>query len=138
MISQVPFSLEAWHDIVLQPEQTRNHLDFTSVDGPRWAFIDDNGHCLATGGLFPAMPSIAVAWAYIGADCGPHMPVLFRRARAALSEGLTRWPVIRSGALYDFKAGNRLLKMLGFKSLGIDITHETRVYSVFELQRQGH
>lgn len=132
MIAQVPFSLQAWHDIVLQPQQTRNHLDFMAVDGPIWTFVDDGGHCLACGGLYPAMDGIAVAWAYIGADCGPVMPALFKRARAALLEGLTHWPVIRSGALADFAAGNRLLELLGFTPIGVKVTHEARVYNVFE------
>ena len=72
MIIEVPFSYEAWRDIKLQPQQRRDHFDFATVaDGPSWTYVDDQGHCLACGGLYPAMPSVAVAWAYIGADSGP-------------------------------------------------------------------
>jgi hypothetical protein len=138
MIAEVPFTLERWRDVVLQPEQRRDHGDaMTAFDGPTWTYVDEVDHCLAVGGLYPVTEHVAVAWAYIGRDAGRVMPALFLKARRVLRAHRERWPIIRSGALVDFAAGHRLLELLGFKALGVDVTHEARVISVFEWSR-GH
>lgn len=139
MISPVPFSLDRLNDIALQPQQRRDHFDLEAVvNGPVWTFVDDDGHCVACGGLYQASEFVAVAWAFIGADSGPVMPALFLKARKILRENRHRWPVIRSGALEDFEAGNRLLALLGFTPLGITVSQGTRVYNVAELPQRGH
>lgn len=139
MIHEAEFSLELWRDITLQPQQRRDHNDAMRVfSGDTWTFVDDAGHCIAIGGLFEAVSGVAVAWAYIGADAGPHMVALAFKARRILNDNAGRWLVIRSGALSDFKAGLRLLGLLGFTSLGVSVTHEGRSYDVFELARHAH
>lgn len=139
MIRAAPFSVDLWRDIVLQPQQRRDHVDAMAVfEGPSWTFVDGQGHCLACGGIYPVADDVAVAWAYIGADSGPHFSSLFLKARKIIRDNRHRWPVVRSGCLADFAAGNRLLRLLGFKSLGLEVTHEARVYSVFELAGRGH
>ena len=80
MIQAVDFTEARWRDITLQPQQRRDHPDAMAVfDGPTWTFVDDDGHCIACGGLYEAAIGVPVAWAYIGRDAGPMMPALFVR-----------------------------------------------------------
>ena len=132
MIRQVPFTLERWRDVILQPEQTRDHDQIEGVlHSGMVAFVDEKDHCVACGGLWPASDSMAVAWAYIGADAGRHMVALLRAARRVLRASL--WPEVRSGALAEFPAGNRMLELLGFRHIGQVEHSQSRVYRVFEL-----
>lgn len=139
MIMEVAFTAERWRDIVLQPEQSRDHTDALAVFlGPTWTYVDTYDHCIACGGLYQAAENIVVAWAYIGADSGPYLPALALKARRILRANAERWPLIRSGALSDFEAGKRLLALLGFLPLGVSVTHEGKSYDVFELARHQH
>lgn len=136
---QVPFSIDLWHDIKLQPEQNRDTFKMSIAEnGPTWTFCDGEGHCIATGGLYEALPGIAVAWAFIGADARPHMLELALQARAVLRAHLTKWPVIRAGVVRGFAAGERLMRLLGFKPLGTSVELGARVYSVFQLTGREH
>jgi hypothetical protein len=132
VIRQVPFTKERWLDVILQPQQTRDHDRIDEViETATIAFVDENDHCVACGGLWPFSESVAVAWAYIGADAGRHMVALLRAARSILKAAA--WPEVRSGALIDFPAGNRLLHLLGFRPIAVLTYTDARVYGVFEL-----
>lgn len=141
MIGTVPFSLDLWRDVVLQPEQAPNDEALRALEGgPSWSFVDATGHCIACGCLFPASEHIAVAVAYIGADAGPAMPALFLKARKILKEAHARWPIIRAGVLEGFTAGERLIELLGFKPMGLSVPSAdgARVIQVFQLTARGH
>ena len=139
MIYEAPFTTDRWLDIVLQPEQRRDHADaMEAFAGPTWTYVDIYDHCIAVGGLYEAAKSTVVAWAYIGADAGPYLPALALKARRILRENAEHWPIIRSGALSDFVAGKRLLGLLGFKPLGVSVKHEGKGYDVFDFVRCRH
>lgn len=139
MIRQVPFTVELWQDIRLQSQQTREHDDalvpFSDPD-LCWAYVDDEGHCLAAGSLYEAWPGVGVALAYIGDDAGPVMPALFKRAQSVIRANRYRWPILGSAALDDFDAGKRLLCLLGFVSTGETLKVGARVYALFNYPRE--
>jgi hypothetical protein len=139
----VPFTLERWQAIALQPEQaheppTADTAAYLRQHGVSWAYEADDGHTLACGGLLPVGPGEAVAWSYVGADAGPHMLGLIRAARAIMREHQNRWPVIRATVVKDFAAGRRLMDMLGFVPMLVEpIDFRDRRYDVFQRVRES-
>lgn len=139
----VPFTLERWQDIALQPQQehespTLNNFLRLEAEGESFAFIDQDGHTIACGGFYPYGDGQAYAWSYVGADAGQHMARLVRESRAVLASRQDRWPVMRAATLVEFEAGHRLLKLLRFKNLGAPpMTVNGRSYTVYERARHG-
>lgn len=139
-----PFSFERWCDVALQPEQeheppTAEFARRLATEGESWAYVDEDGHTLAVGGLYPVGPGQAVAWSYLGRDCGERMVTLVRAMRRIMSEHANRWPVIRATVLKDFTAGQRMMRVLGFKPLlGTEpIMFRARVYDVMQRVSYG-
>lgn len=126
----VPFTLERFADIRLQPEQRRDTFDLTVPQIGEAYAIEIDGHCIGCGGLYPVTADVACAWAFIGEDAGPY----FVRMVRAMSEVLERahWRVVRAGVLSGFAPGHRLLAMLGFQPVGAAVFYGARVYNVFE------
>lgn len=139
----VPFTLERWENLALQPEQahespTLNNALRLEAEGESYAFVDLEGHTIACGGLYPFGSGQAMAWSYVGKDAGPHLRRLVRESRAVLASHQDRWPVMRAATLVEFEAGHRLLKLLGFRHLGAaPMTVRGRSYMVYERTRDG-
>lgn len=135
MIKALPFSIDALTSINLQPEQRLDSFDLhVATTGTSWTFCDGDGRTLVVGGLYPVQQNMAIAWAFVGRDVKRHMAALVLRAREVLAEA--EWPVVRAGVLVGFKAGERLVRLLGFKQLECEpVTYGPRVYHVFERVR---
>lgn len=135
MIRAMPFSVAALHSVKLQPEQRLDSFDIhVATNGNTWVFVDASGKSLAVGGLYPVADHMAIAWAFVGCDVKRHMAALALRAREILAQA--EWPVVRAGVLVGFKAGERLVRLLGFERLDCEpITYGPRVYNVFERVR---
>lgn len=144
MISEVPFSIERWQDVRLQPEQQHEppspeFAERLVENGANWAFVDSTGHTIAVGGLYPVADGQAIAWTYLGEDCGPHMVTLVRVMRGAIEKHKGRWPLIRATVLDGFAAGERLMRLLGFVPLlpSEPIAFGARVYHVYQRAYYG-
>jgi hypothetical protein len=144
MITAAPFTLERWRDVRLQPAQKHEppspgYADRLVAEGAAWAYDDAEGHTIAVGGLYPVGPGQAVAWTYLGADCGRYMTALVRAMREAIATHKERWPVVRAAVLADFEAGRRLMAMLGFVPLinAEPIMWAGKTYIVFQKVHYG-
>lgn len=132
----IPYTPDHLAAINLQPEQVRDTFDESVPEkGDSWAMVID-GRSVAVGGLYPVLPNMAVAWAFIGADAGPHFVRMVRAMREKLDA--SSWPVVRAGALHGFAAAGRLLRMLGFQQVNAVTHYRARVYDVFEWSRHEH
>lgn len=69
--------------------------------------------CIAAGGVAPIYKHRAIAWAFLGADSGPYMHQITRKSR----ELFELYPTERIEMLvnYEFEAGHRWAKVLGFE-----------------------
>lgn len=144
MISPVPFTLDRWRDVRLQPAQEHEppnpgYADRLVAEGEAVAYDDGAGHTVAVGGLYPVGPGQAVAWTYLGADCGRYMTGLVRAMRRTIDDNRERWPVVRAAVLADFPEGRRLMAMLGFVPLlnSEPIMWAGKTYIVFQKVHYG-
>jgi len=144
MISEVPFTLDRWKNVRLQPEQeheppTPEYAERLVSEGVTWAYDDADGHTIAVGGLYPVGPGQAVAWTYLGCDSGPYILALVRAMKRAMDAHKNRWPVLRASVLKDFAAGQRLMALLGFVPLlGTEpIAFRARIYLVYQKVHYG-
>lgn len=78
------------------------------------ALVD--GHAVAFGGCLEMWRGRAYMWSLIGRDAGPHMRVLVRAAAGFLK--VAPWTRIEAAVASDFRAGHRLVRMLGFEFEG--------------------
>lgn len=71
-----------------------------------------NSQCVLAAGFVSIYPHRATAWALVGADAGPYLTQLTRKVR----QGIEMQPFKRIEMLvdYEFDAGHRWAKMLGF------------------------
>lgn len=69
--------------------------------------------CVGAGGVFPIYNHRAVAWTFLGADSGPYMHQITRKARSLFE----LYPAERIEMLVDYThdAGHRWAKVLGFE-----------------------
>lgn len=88
----------AFHHII------QNHFSISA-----WAGME----CIAAAGVVSIYKDRGVAWAFLGAKAGPYMPRLTAKVRSVLNAQ----PMKRIEMLvdYDFEAGHRWAKVLGFK-----------------------
>jgi hypothetical protein len=78
------------------------------------ALVD--GRAVAFGGCLEMWQDRAYAWMIIGEDAGPHFFTIVR-AVAGFLKGAP-WRRIEAAVASDFRAGHRLIKMLGFEFEG--------------------
>lgn len=134
-LAALPFTLERWADVALQPEQLHepaNHEHAAVLsNGHAVAMVDASGHTIGCGGLCPVGGDEAVAWTYIGRDAGQHMLGLVRLMRETLAEATGRYRVIKAATLDGFAPGCRMLLLLGFR-LKDELDHNGRHYLIYE------
>jgi hypothetical protein len=107
----------------LQPKQAMlagNLADPAYVDalvrsGHAYAALDGH-HAVAFGGCIEMWQDRAYMWSLIGEDAGPHMRMLVRAAEGFLKAAL--WRRIEVAVASDFRAGHRLVRLLGFEFEG--------------------
>ena len=87
---------------------TFNHVLKSGMALSMWA----GSTCIAAGGCAPIYKHRAIAWAFLGADSGPYMHQITRKARQLFE----MYPAERLEMLvnYEFEAGHRWAKVLGF------------------------
>jgi len=78
------------------------------------ALVD--GRAVAYGGCLEMWQGRAYMWSLIGEDAGPHMRVLVRAAEGYLK--VAPWRRIEAAVASDFRAGHKLVKLLGFEFEG--------------------
>jgi len=73
----------------------------------------DGEDCVGAGGVAPIYAHRAMAWAFLGANSGPYMHQITRKARQLFE----LYPAKRIEMLVDYKfdAGHRWAKVLGFE-----------------------
>jgi hypothetical protein len=86
--------------------------------GPAWA-VRLNGKLVAVGGHTPIWAGRTVLWGYLGADCGPALPTMTREVLRQIKTIKVEFPRIEAYADRHHKAGNRWLRILGFKHEGV-------------------
>lgn len=86
------------------------------VPDDAYTVTTDKGRVLVIFGLQKRWDNVYVAWSFISAESGDYMLRVFRLFQKILRQGFDRTGVNRVEAYVqsDFKAGNRLVKMLGF------------------------
>ena len=78
------------------------------------ALVD--GRAIAFGGCLELRKDRAYMWSLIGEDAGPHMRVLVRATAGFLKAA--PWRRIEAAVASDFRAGHRLVRLLGFEFEG--------------------
>lgn len=78
------------------------------------ALVD--GRAIAFGGCLELWKDRAYMWSLIGEDAGPHMRVLVRATAGFLKAA--PWRRIEAAVASDFRAGHRLVRLLGFEFEG--------------------
>lgn len=73
----------------------------------------DDGVCLGMAGICEYWTGRAFAWALVSQHAGPRLKALTKRVRQALDEHPARR--IEASVLWNFKAGHRWAKALGFE-----------------------
>lgn len=73
----------------------------------------DGVECIGVAGIMSLYKTRAVAWAFIGKNAAPHMVGITRKVKQVIED----YPAKRIEMLvnYEFLAGHRWAKMLGFK-----------------------
>lgn len=71
---------------------------------------------IAFGGCLELWPDRAYIWSLIGEDAGPHMRTLVRAAAGYLK--VAKWRRVEAAVASDFKAGHRMVRLLGFELEG--------------------
>lgn len=69
--------------------------------------------CVCAAGIVPIYKHRATAWALMGEDAGPYLRQITQKVRQALD--VSPYPRIEMQVNYDFRAGHRWAKMLGFE-----------------------
>lgn len=75
--------------------------------------LDDNGRVLGCAGVQELWPGRDLAWAYLSKHAGPYMKGITRAVRDFLDIRAARRTEMAVD--YEFKAGHRWAKMLGFR-----------------------
>lgn len=83
--------------------------------GHAYAALVD-GRAVAFGGCLELWKDRAYMWSLIGEDAGPHMRVLVRATAGFLKAA--PWRRIEAAVASDFRAGHRLVRLLGFEFEG--------------------
>jgi hypothetical protein len=107
----------------LQPKQAmlagnladQDYVASLVASGHAYAALLD-GRAIAFGGCIEMWKERAYMWSLIGEDAGPHMRTLVRAADGFLKAAL--WRRIEVAVASDFRAGHRLVRLLGFEYEG--------------------
>lgn len=86
--------------------------------GPAWGVRID-GRLVAVGGYNAPWPGRAILWGYLGADCGPALPIMTKHVLREVRAMRVEFPRVEAYAERHHAAGNRWLKLLGFKREGL-------------------
>ena len=76
----------------------------------------DGDHAVAFAGCLELWQGRAYLWSLMGEDSGPHMRTLVRAAAGYLR--VAPWHRIEAAVASDFRAGHRLVRLLGFEFEG--------------------
>lgn len=112
--------------LMLEPQYAqRKDMQFNSEmllrfvsNGEAWA-VRRNGKLVAIGGHTPVWPGRTVVWGFLGADCGPALPVMTKEVRRQIKRLHVDFPRLEAYTERHHEAGHRWLKLLGFKHEGI-------------------
>lgn len=118
-LTYLPCALE--HISLIKP-QSGEEKDKAHFMSPAFNHVLEKGmslsffagsRCVGAGGIAPIFKHRAVAWTYLGADSGPYMHQITRKAR----EMFALYPADRIEMLVDYThdAGHRWAKLLGFE-----------------------
>lgn len=86
--------------------------------GPAWAVRLD-GKLVAVGGHTPVWRGRTILWGYLGADCGPALPVMTREILRQIRSMEVEFPRMEAYAERHHEEGHRWLRLLGFKHEGV-------------------
>ncbi len=101
-----------------QAPLTATNLFHLIRSGQAWA-VRLNGKLVALGGHTPVWPGRTVLWGYLGADCGPALPVMTREVLRQIKNLEIEFPRMEAYAERRHKEGHRWLRLLGFKHEGV-------------------
>jgi hypothetical protein len=99
------------------PLTAMNLFDLISR-GPAWA-VRLNGKIVALGGHTPVWAGRTVLWGYLGANCGPALPVMTKEVLRQIKIMQVEFSRIEAYAERHHKEGHRWLRLLGFKHEGV-------------------
>jgi hypothetical protein len=115
----VPFKAEHLQALRLQPAQASSAL-LTAAEAERvgTAYTAmSEGVPVACGGLFEIWPNRAIAWTYLGIDCGREFQALHRHVMHKIVTA--PWRRIESYVDASFVNGHRWMRVLGFEYEGL-------------------
>jgi hypothetical protein len=110
--------LEAHEGQAGQAPLSAENLFRLAAGGPSWAVRLD-GRLVAIGGHTPVWPGRTILWGYLGANCGPALPVMTKEIRRQIGDMRVEFPRMEAYAERHHAEGHRWLKLLGFKQEGL-------------------
>jgi hypothetical protein len=115
----VPFDVEHLQGLRLQPVQAGSPLvtpETAGLLGNAFTALSE-GVPVACGGLYEIWPNRALAWTYLGADCGREFMALHRVVRRHLD--FAPWRRVEAYVEAGYTNGHRWVRALGFQLEGV-------------------
>jgi hypothetical protein len=115
----VPFKVEHLQGLRLQPMQAGSPIVSPATAGLLGhAFTAlSEGVPVACGGLYEIWPGRALAWTYLGADCGREFMALHRTVSGHLRDA--KWRRVEAYVEAGYRNGTRWVEALGFEFEGL-------------------
>lgn len=116
-LAQIAPKLQPWQDEMRAYFDRPGYAEMLIKDGEAYTMTCD-GVPIACAGVQEAWNNRGVAWALISTDAGLHMHAVTRAVRMYLTQ-FAKWNRVEAYVDVRFTAGERWIKMLGFKIEGV-------------------
>lgn len=116
-LKQIAPRIQPWQEDMRAYFDRPGYAEMLTRNGEAYTMTKD-GVAIACAGVQEAWENRGIAWALLTLDVGPHMRAL-TRAVSIYTNTLAKWHRIEAYVDTRFPAGERWIKMLGFRIEGV-------------------